>query len=53
MLDTTQMKKVLMHALFTHYCSEQLLAILNTCHGGAELILRLGWQRLLQHRLLS
>ena len=52
MFDTTLMKKVLIHSLFTHYCVEQLLAILNTGHDGAEFILRLGRQRLLQNRFV-
>ena len=52
MFDTKLMKKVLIHARFKHYCVEQLLAVLNTCHGGAELILRLGRQRLLQTRFV-
>ena len=50
MFDTQLMNKVLIHAIFTHYCVEQLLAILNTCHDGAEFISRLGRQRLLQTR---
>ena len=52
MFDTQLMKKVLIHSLFTHYCVQLLLAVLNTCQDGAELIVRVGRQRLLQNRFV-